>query len=438
MLGAIAIIAVALWPAFNAHRNAGAGLPAPAPAFTMAPVTRDYLTRNHVVAFYETRIKNDPEDQLSLNQLSAQYLQRYRESGDIGDVIRAEATARASLRVQPHYNTGAEFALVSSLLTLHRFREALHILEDVSVFGRKSNADLDSRKAGLDMELGHYDEARRLLTQIPRGSIENAPVDTVRSRYDELTGSLQRARIELELAQQQQDGIFDAPAEARAWYHEREGEMAFNSGDSVQALVDEREALRIFPNFALADNALARFALALHDDSTAYRAAAAGAAIVPLPETIGYEADAALALGRAGEAARLRDLIFTIERIGNTYHTSDRLLAVYYSEHGIRLTDAVAIAKREIAVRGDEIYAQDTLAWADAMNGDWAGARIAIAKAVRFDTEDARLQYHAGVIAMHFGDLREAKIRLTRALALNPQFHPVYADDARKRLEAVR
>jgi len=97
----------------------------------------------------------------------------------------------------------------------------------------------------------------------------------------------------------------------------------------------------------------------------------------------------------------------------------------------------VQIAKREIAVRGDEIYAQDTLAWADAMNGDWNDARRAMAKAIRFDTEDARLQYHAGIIALHFHDTTEAKMRFTRALTLNPQFHPQYADDARKRLSRL-
>ena len=36
-----------------------------------------------------------------------------------------------------------------------------------------------------------------------------------------------------------------------------------------------------------------------------------------------------------------------------------------------------------------------------------------------------------GMIALHFGDTADAKLRLSRALALNPQFHPVYADEAR-------
>ena len=93
--------------------------------------------------------------------------------------------------------------------------------------------------------------------------------------------------------------------------------------------------------------------------------------------------------------------------------------------------------RREAAVRGDEIYAQDTLAWASAMDGRWAQARAAAAKATRFDTQDPMVQYHAGIVALHFGDRGSATRRLRRALELNAQFHPVFAEDARHKLAAL-
>ncbi len=87
----------------------------------------------------------------------------------------------------------------------------------------------------------------------------------------------------------------------------------------------------------------------------------------------------------------------------------------------------------ELAVR-DDIYAEDTLAWTAARAGHWAIARIAIAKALRFDTQDPRMQYHAGVIALHDGDRVAARRRFARALQLNPHFHPVEAGAARDEL----
>jgi Flp pilus assembly protein TadD len=129
----------------------------------------------------------------------------------------------------------------------------------------------------------------------------------------------------------------------------------------------------------------------------------------------------------------LADLIVTIEKIGNAQHISDRLLAIYYSEHRIHTADAYAIARHELLAR-DDIFTEDTLAWAAAADGRWDEARVASRKAMRFDTENSLLQYHAGIIALHFGDRDEAKRRFEKALALNPSFHQVYADDARAQL----
>ena len=106
----------------------------------------------------------------------------------------------------------------------------------------------------------------------------------------------------------------------------------------------------------------------------------------------------------------------------------DRALAVYYTEHGIHLTEALQIARSEVAVR-DDVYAE---AWAAAANGQWQEAQRAAQRATRFGTEDALLQFHAGMIALHLNNREEAIKRLTQAVSLNPQFHHKYADQARQ------
>jgi tetratricopeptide (TPR) repeat protein len=226
---------------------------------------------------------------------------------------------------------------------------------------------------------------------------------------------------------------FDAPAQARAWFFFRGGELAFEAGDNDGALAAENEALTVFPGYYEANRLKAKYLCAFKRWQECLDAATASANVVPYPETLGYEADAQRALGDSAAARRTDDLIVAIEKIGNAQHISDRLLAIYYSEHGYRRDDAYAIAKRELRVR-DDILTEDTLAWAAAADGRWDEARIASRKAMRFDTENALLQYHAGVIALHFGDIGQAKKRFTKALALNPSFHQVYADDARAQL----
>jgi tetratricopeptide (TPR) repeat protein len=178
---------------------------------------------------------------------------------------------------------------------------------------------------------------------------------------------------------------------------------------------------------------LARIACATHQWQACLDAAKASAEVVPYPEVLGYEADAQRALGDPASAAQTDALIHTIDRIGNAQRVSDRLLAIYYCEHGENLDDAYRIATRELAVR-DDVFTEDTLAWCAAMAGHWDEARARIAKATRYGTENALLDYHAGAIALHFGDRAAARAWLEKALALNPQFHAVYADDARARL----
>jgi len=430
LLAATVIVAAAAWPLLGSGSHAHASLPTP------APVLPDYLYRDQTIAFYEQRVKRDPQDQISARMLAQQYMQRYRESGDIGDITRSIKQANRSIALQPGNNWGAYEILASGETALHLFRTALQH-EQFAHADRPDDPNAESQVASLEMELGRYTEAASVL----KGALEQYPNDAgvlaVRGRYAELTGKVEDAQRFLERGAAIMDSVSDNPAQSRAWFHYRLGELAFELGDNESAETAERDALRIFPNLALAWNSLARFCWAGKDWRCALDAATRGANIVPLPETLGYEADAQRALGNADAASRTQALIVAIERIGNAYHVSDRLLAVYYSEHGVRLDDALRIARREVRVRGDEIYAQDTLAWAAAMDGHWNEARIASQRSVRYDTNDPRLQYHAAVIALHFGARGEAKRRLERVLAINPQFHPWYADDARRRLAAL-
>ncbi len=84
-----------------------------------------------------------------------------------------------------------------------------------------------------------------------------------------------------------------------------------------------------------------------------------------------------------------------------------------------------------------DVYAEDTLAWAAARAGHWDVARRAARRAIAWNTADARIWYHAGVIAEHDGDLARALADDRRALALNPRFQAVFADDARARVREL-
>jgi len=428
----VATAAAAVWPHYvvtRANSARAAALP------TMAPVTPDYLQRDRLVAFWEKATnEHHPGDMISPRMLAEQYVQRYRERYDVDDVLRAAHATALSLHAQPRGNLAAELQLASIQLTLHRFSDALATTHDVERWDAGDPA-MDAREASLDLEVGDYARAEKMLAAVPERDRDDS-WSVIDSRYLELTGNLAAARDLLATAAAYQNSNFDAPAQQRAWYFFRQGEMAFEAGDNDGALAFEREALSIFPNEADAGRTLARIECSLHQWAACLHDASQSAAIVPYPETLGYEADAQRALGQTQAAAQTDDVIAAVERLGDAYHITDRLTAVYYSEHGTHLAEAYAIARNELRSR-DDVLTEDTLAWAAAMDGRWDEARVAIAKAQRWHTQNALIDYHAGVIALHFGDATGAKANLNAALALNPHFHPAYADDARQRLASL-
>ena len=324
--------------------------------------------------------------------------------------------------------------MASSLVALHRFHDALKY-ESAAARVDASNPSTDVAEASTLFEIGDYAAGKKLLDRVPE-RFRDPGYETVLSRYEELTGDLDGARRNLNSAMRQIDSIYDITAERRAWYHFRVGELDWLAGENATAIAQEKTAISYFPQDPQALNALARFDVATHNWNDALSVSQKASLLAPLPETLGYESDAQAALGDANGSAQTRDEIYAIERIGNAYHISDRLLAVYYDDHDVRLADAYAIAKRELALR-DDVYTEDTIAWAAAKSGKWGEARRASTRAMAYHTPDSRLFYHAGMIALHFGDRATAKVDLQHALALNPSFHPTDADAARATLATL-
>jgi tetratricopeptide (TPR) repeat protein len=420
-----AIVAGAAWPWFAAQR-------AQATAPPSAPVNTDYLQRDRLIAFDEGEVRNDPENQIAQRLLASQYMLRFRESGDFGDVARAQAMARRSLQLQPSDNLGALGVLASADLAYHRFDAALAD-ERAAVEAEPSFEEASVQIASVLMELGRYGEADRTLVHA-HGPEPNPMWMSVRARYNELTGNLAGARVEMTRAQQMIDRMIMTPAYSRSWYHVRSAQLAFEDGDAAAAEAEYTEALRIFPGNAMALLYQAKYYRAHCDWQRALDAATRSADLYPLPQALGYEADAQRALGDVDGARRTDALIRAEQRIYNTQGVNDRLLAMYYAEHNEHLSDALAAARSDLTKRGNEIYADDTMAWVLAAMGRWPQARLYAQRAIRYGTQDPEIQYHAGVIALRTGNRDEARRRLQAALDRDPQFHPWYADDARRML----
>jgi len=74
------------------------------------------------------------------------------------------------------------------------------------------------------------------------------------------------------------------------------------------------------------------------------------------------------------------------------------------------------------------------LAWAALKAGKIDEARQAVKDALRLGTQDAKLFYHAGMVARSAGDIAAAQDYLRLALKLSPRFDPRQSQVAKQAL----
>jgi tetratricopeptide (TPR) repeat protein len=206
------------------------------------------------------------------------------------------------------------------------------------------------------------------------------------------------------------------------------------SGDYEGAERNYRESLKTFPDYYRALTSLGRVRAARGDLPVAIEQYEKVVGRLPDPSFLAALGDLYKLAGRDREAAAQYALVEQVARLsalnGALYN---RQLALFYADHDMKAAEAYALAAKEYEVRRD-IYGADALAWAALKANNIAAAQAAIKEALRLQTQDARLFYHAGMIARAAGDKSAAREHLARALALNPQFDPLQSQIARRAL----
>lgn len=393
-----------------------------------APYEPQLIQKN--LKFWAAQTKLDSIDAISRAQLAHWYLESYRETGDGADITRAEQAARASLKIRP--TDGALLQLSRALLNQHRFTEARHIAlraAPVNPGGYRLAAD-------ISYELGDYAQSEKYAKQAPPEG-DDPSFYALMSRYSELKGQSKSQLDLLNKATAQADSNIDAEVQSIAWFHERRGRALFMDGQLDEAAREYERALKVFPRDYRTMAALARLEAARHNWKTAIEWGDKAAAIVPTPDTLALLGDAYQALGQPQKAAAQFALV---EKIGDLSEAQgalyDRQRAIYYADHNLQPQKAVALARGEMKVRQD-IYAYDTLAWTLFKAGQLDEAAANMKQSLKWNTRDAMLWFHAGMIAAARHQTDEARLDLELALRINPQFHPTQPQIARDTLKRL-
>jgi tetratricopeptide (TPR) repeat protein len=240
-----------------------------------------------------------------------------------------------------------------------------------------------------------------------------------------LTGDLNGA---IELMKLAVTGSSPNDAEAAAWAYTRLSLYQLQQGAMRQALESCSAALALQHDYAPAMLARGRILLALHRPADAVVELQHAARLNPLPEYQWALADALVVTGERDRAKEVESMI-----IAGGGSEDPRTFSLYLSTRGEKLEHAIQLAQQELTNRGD-VFTHDALAWALAVAGRTTEAQPHAEQALSEGTVDARLFFHAGIIAALNNDNTQAKRWLRKASLIQQMLLP----SERKQLEAFR
>jgi tetratricopeptide (TPR) repeat protein len=379
------------------------------------------------IAFFEARISADPEDTAAQNRLGSLYLQRLRQTGDHSCIALAERAANASLASVPAaQNTAALSLLAQVRAASHRFAEARDLIEHlIGIHEEKS--DLFGMLGDVLSELGDYDEASRVYERMEGLDKEDLGALARLARFDYLHGRVASAQKWLLAALLTASARMQPPRETLAWIRWQLGELAFSVGNYPRAETWYRSGLVTHSTHVALLGSLARLLAGGGRTTEAVTLYEKSIAIDPVPPIVAALADI---YAMQGNTSRSRELL---DRIGSDPLDS-RHIANIDADHDVHLDEAYSLAQKDWSQRHD-VFGADTLAWTALKAGRLEEARTAIESARRLGTRDARILYHAGMIALASGDRKNGRRLLRESIALNPRFDLLQARRARKALE---
>jgi tetratricopeptide (TPR) repeat protein len=423
-LGMLAILVVAL----GAGR--GGATADRARALRAAPdAPRPGASTDERIRALQATVRADPRSPAGHVLLAGAYRQKVRETGDAVYYGKAQGLLDRALAIAPG-DAGALTERAALELSRHDFSAGLRD----ALAARRAAPDVAKPFGVLVdalVELGRYGPAARALQEMVDRRPDLAAYARI-SYFRELHGDLPGAIAAMRLAVSAGGGVPENTAYVQALL----GDLEFARGRLGSAAAAYRQALGLVPDHPPAEAGLARVQAARGDLAGAGRRLSRLVQRLPLRQYIVALGETELAAGRTAAARRDLALVRAEQRLlAAAGVNTDVDLALFEADHGSPRR-AVKLARAAWAA-APSVRSADALGWALTRSGDPRGGARWARRALRLGSRDAMFLYHAGMAARAAGERPAARRWLTRALASNPRFSPLYAPRAARALREV-
>jgi len=354
----------------------------------------------------QRRIREGRNVELWLDRLGWAFVAKARESFDPGFYKLAEQCARCIEKQNPQ-SQEAMLLRAHVLQNLHRFKEsetlARRLVQQRGLsfdYGLLGDALMEQGKLGDAVEV--YQRMMNLKPDL------RAYARAAHMRW--LKGDLAGAIEAMQLA-----GSAATPqdAESAAWVNTRLAFYEFQAGRVNEA--EQRCALALSlqnnypPTLLLQGRILlgqSRFGEAVDTLRNAVK-------LNPLPEYQWTLAEALRVAGKENEASGVE-----VQLCQRGASSDPRTLALYLATRHESPETALRLARTELDSRSD-VFSHDALAWSLAAAGNLTEAHSEMQRALVEGTQDARLFFHAGIIASQAGHSSDAERWLRQASDLS-------------------
>jgi tetratricopeptide (TPR) repeat protein len=379
-------------------------------ALVLTPQTGD--SRNdREISRLQQQIRNGRNLELGLEQLGWAFVAKARESFDPGFYKLAEQCAWC---IEKRNSQSQEAMLLRAyvLQNLHCFKESETLARRL-VQQRGLSFDYGLLGDAL-MEQGKLSdavEAYQRMMNLKPDLRAYARAAHMRWLKGDVAGAIEAMQLAASAAS-------PSDAESAAWVNTRLASYEFQAGHVEEAERRCAFALSLQNNYAPTLLLKGKMLLAQNRFPEAVEALQNAAKLNPLPEYQWTLAETLRAVGRENEASGIE---VQLRKHGPS--TDPRAMALFFATRHENPETALRLARSEFDSRGD-VFTHDALAWSLAAAGNLAEAHGEMQRALAEGTEDARLFFHAAVIASQAGQAADAERWLRKASELSQLLLP--------------
>lgn len=376
------------------------------------------------VAELRAKVEANPEDLKSRLQIATIYMNEGRITGDTYYHQAAMKILDGVLKIDGN-NFEALTYKASIAMSLHRFAEAKELAEKARAIN-PANAYVYGVLVDANVELGNYQQAIQMSDTMQK--LKPSLESYARASYlREINGDYPGAIEAMSLANQ----AGGQGSESEEWTRVALGNLYLNIGKLDSAKMLFETSLLYRPDFPTAYIGLANVASAQKQYDTAIKYTEKAIKVISETKFVQYLGELYELKGDKKKAGEIRaDVIRLLNEAENENgdeivlkHNGNRELATAYLDNG-ELDKALKFAQTDLALRPENIDANELVAWIYFLKGDYSNAKIHAEKMLATNTSNAQTLYKAGLIFSKAGDAAKGTELMAKAMTINPYIDP--------------